>query len=291
MQLTLYSLLGCLLLRDVHTLFVKSVGSDSAGRIDARARNFILESRAGAHNETKQPIRVACVGSSLTHGFVTSGDSYPTVLQKLLGPDYAVTNLGVVATVVQKRSLVKQPNSYWDTEAKAKLANSTWDIVVITFGTSDALDPPYWNHEFCDRDEALGNCSFWSDYNDLIGLVRTLGSPEVYLTIPPAVTKQGVYTINQTIVNSVLPQLIPKIATTNEISEDHVIDLFAGLGGYEASFLPEDGCKSASNMTLCKYFFDGVFCDNVHPVAAGKYQMASLVAESISKNAKVNTTT
>ena len=42
-------------------------------------------------------IRVACVGDSITYGFFVRGqlwNSYPSVLQKMLGEDYCVGNFG-----------------------------------------------------------------------------------------------------------------------------------------------------------------------------------------------------
>jgi acyl-CoA thioesterase-1 len=61
----------------------------------------------------KQPVRVACVGDSITQGAGTKGRSYPSQLQKLLGDKWEVGNFGVSG-----RTLLRKGDfPYWNEKA------------------------------------------------------------------------------------------------------------------------------------------------------------------------------
>merc|ERR1711957_565134 len=69
---------------------------------------------------------------------------------------------------------------------------------------------------------------------DMVDLVRTLGTtagvaPKVYGLIPPALMEPFAYGMNQTVINSVFPDLVPIIAKDNKL--DGTIDVFSGMGG------------------------------------------------------------
>jgi len=92
-------------------------------------------------------IRVACVGDSITHGDgVTRNQTYPQVLQGLLGAGYDVHNLGASGMTMSKTGMSDGgPGSYWDTAQYQTLINGQWDIVVVMLGTNDskaAIDKP-----------------------------------------------------------------------------------------------------------------------------------------------------
>ena len=89
--------------------------------------------------------KVACIGNSITEGFALEHpetESYPAVLQRLLGDKYKVGNFGLTAhTLMMKGNLpymAKQP--YQD--ALAFLP----DIVTIKLGTNDTK-PMNWVHK------------------------------------------------------------------------------------------------------------------------------------------------
>lgn len=82
-------------------------------------------------------IRVACVGDSITQG---SGlrdperESYPSVLQDLLGDEYEVRNYGVSgATALRKGAL-----PYWDLLEFRAACEFAPHIVILMLGTNDA---------------------------------------------------------------------------------------------------------------------------------------------------------
>lgn len=121
--------------------------------------------------EAVTPIRVACVGDSITWGDkAEANESYPAVLQQLLGPQYEVMNFGVCGATAQSD---KAP--YNTSTAYTQSLNSSPDVVIMMLGTNDSW-ADYW-----DADQ------FYSDYSALIEEYMYLESaPEVYLATSAA---------------------------------------------------------------------------------------------------------
>ena len=90
-------------------------------------------------------IRLACVGDSITYGSGLSErevNSYPAVLQKLLGEGYDVKNFGVSGATLLKSG----DKPYWkQSEFKSATAFNP-NIVVIKLGTNDTK-PQNWSHK------------------------------------------------------------------------------------------------------------------------------------------------
>jgi len=240
------------------------------------------------------PRKVACIGDSITAGFglAPGTPAWPAILQASLGTDFNVTNLGEGGRTMQKAGMEMRlgpvPWSWWDSEHFNTLDNSKWDVVVIALGTNDAK-AVNWKHELCDKRPYWASCPFWSDYVSMIRHARSLGtgsesSPDIYLVIPPPLMKQGVADINQTVINSVLPELIPSLAAANGISADHVLDIFGALRGDSLQDVPASGC--ASNMPTvsgCGFFCDATMCDQLHPCGQGHAKIAEVVRSAILK--------
>ena len=129
---------------------------------------------------------------------------------------------------------------YWERPQFDALVNNTWDVVVVMLGTNDAKDPgdggpDNWQHDCGGASHTtLDGCQYASDYADMIALARTLGAsadappPRVFVTAPPPLMMRGAIGANQTVINSVYPQLVPLIAAANDAPE---IDVFGGMGG------------------------------------------------------------
>lgn len=79
------------------------------------------------------PIRISCVGDSITWGGVAE-KSYPVNLQEILGEDYWVYNGGVGGTTVSKNG--NYP--YWSTTSYQRSKEFNPDYVLIMLGTNDA---------------------------------------------------------------------------------------------------------------------------------------------------------
>lgn len=88
-----------------------------------------------------KPIRISCVGDSITAGVCSSTThGYPAVLQTLLGSNYLVTNYGNSGKTMLKQGLCGPPAggdcAYWDTPTYPQALESTPDIVTIMLGTN-----------------------------------------------------------------------------------------------------------------------------------------------------------
>ncbi|WP_044303751.1 GDSL-type esterase/lipase family protein [Rhodopirellula sallentina] len=195
------------------------------------------------------PIKVACVGDSITFGFAIEDrehQSYPAQLAHALGDGWSVGNFGR-----NGRTVLKQGHApYWDTrEYKAALAMNP-DIVIIKLGTND-LRPMNWEKHQAD---------YVSDYVDLIRSFQDLDSePKIWICYPvPVYPGHDKFKFgNEVIVN----ELIPKI---NEIAEQtgvSIIDLNTALSGKKK-----------------------MFPDSIHPNAEGAKEIAKQVANAIMKH-------
>ncbi|MBN2686310.1 MAG: beta galactosidase jelly roll domain-containing protein [Pontiellaceae bacterium] len=131
------------------------------------------------------PIRVACVGDSITFGMGTSdGMSYPSQLQNLLGDGYTVGNFGVSA-----RTLMRSGDLPWWNEPQFQAAQDfAPDMVIIMLGTNDTK-PQNWEH----KDD------FYADYAALVNVFAALPSqPKIYVCRPCPVPEPGNWGINET---------------------------------------------------------------------------------------------
>eukprot|EP01079_Euglenida_sp_SAG-EU17-18_P011525 gene11525-313_t len=230
--------------------------------------------------------KVACVGDSITAVGHTSSTShhYPDQLQDLLDArkgngTYAVTNLGVCGTTLQKDGA----SPWWNTPQFKALQNGKWDVVIVMLGTNDARDigsggPEHWPAAGCDNAtlETLAGCNYARDYAALLEVIKDAGAgmvpPAVYIMIPPALMEQGAYGMNQTIINTVFPRLVPLIAASNSRDHDKIglIDVYKGMGGVPApgwkTALPPK-CVLNSTWPPCAWYCDAQSCSpgQCHP--------------------------
>lgn len=111
--------------------------------------------------QAKKPLRVACVGNSITYGAMVENrelNCYPAVLGRMLGPGYEVLNFGHSGATL----LNKGHNPYTKTKEYAAAIAFRPDIAVIHLGINDT-DPRNWPNY---RDE------FIPDYAALIESFR-----------------------------------------------------------------------------------------------------------------------
>lgn len=160
-----------------------------------------------------QPIRVACVGDSITFGFALpeatrARASYPGVLGFRLGGGYVVKNFGSSGCTVMNLDwlppLIKTP------PYKASLAFKP-DIVIIMGGTNDG-HPRNWAHanQF-ERDLKTITHSY----------LKMPSHPQVILVTPPRICtkkEKGVIDDDQcNNVNQGLPPIMRNFARTNAL--------------------------------------------------------------------------
>ncbi|MEY4818264.1 MAG: hypothetical protein RLZZ23_1037 [Verrucomicrobiota bacterium] len=188
-----------------------------------------------------EPIKVACVGDSITQGAgAKSGQSYPSQLQALLGDGYKVGNFGVSG-----RTLLKKGDfPYWKEKKYQDALAMEPAIVVIMLGTNDTK-PQNWKFE----------AEFDADYRELVKSFQALKSkPKVFVCRPVPVPGQGNYGINEENIQKEIPRVD---ALAKELGCG-VIDMHAALAK-TPELLP----------------------DRVHPNTAGAGEMAKAAAKAI----------
>jgi len=207
-------------------------------------------------------IRVACIGNSITHGSgidMQELNAYPAQLQRLLGPDYHVKNLGVGA-----RTMLNQgDHPYMKEQAWRDALAFRPDVVVIKLGTNDSKDYN-WNPH---KQEYEGDMqqmidALWPP----VPVLNKKGRPTKKMTRPerpvillctpirPFRDKWGI--TDSVIVNEVAPA-IRRVAERNGLT---VIEL-------------HDAITDSKEMTS----------DMIHPNANGAARIAAAVAEEVKK--------
>ena len=122
-------------------------------------------------------IKIACVGDSVTYGHGTSSwpnNTYPALLQNMLGESYHVNNYGVSSFAVQ--SSADRPYATLKHYQESLAYNG--DIVVFMMGTNDSK-PENWIDENTFREE-------------LVQLLDSYGDAKLILcTVPSAFFLEG----------------------------------------------------------------------------------------------------
>jgi lysophospholipase L1-like esterase len=169
----------------------------------------------------KEPVRVACIGDSITQGVgAAKGKSYPAQLQNLLGKSWVVGNFGVSG-----RTLLKKGDfPYWKEKAYQNALAYKPDVVIIMLGTNDTK-PQNWKNE----------ADFVADYRELVKSFQTLESkPRVYVCRPCPVPEPGNYGINETGAKEEIKR-IDALAAEMKLG---LIDMHAALAD-NPKFLPD----------------------------------------------------
>lgn len=163
-----------------------------------------------------EPIRIACIGDSITEGSGVDNPSvnaYPIVLGRLLGTNYQVRNFGVSGRTLLK----KGDNPYWREAAFRNATNFAPHIVTIKLGTNDSK-PQNWRY----RNE------FADDLRAMIDVFTNLPShPVVWVCLPvPA------YAVNFGIDPEIIRnEIIPILKQVAQEKGMPVVDLYTPLSG------------------------------------------------------------
>ncbi|WP_081701488.1 GDSL-type esterase/lipase family protein [Algoriphagus marincola] len=190
----------------------------------------------------QEPIKIACVGNSITQGPGRDHpDSYPLQMQAILGDTYEVKNFGVSG-----RTLLRKGDfPYWNEPQFQEVKDFAPDILVIMLGTNDSK-PQNWAH----------SSEFRQDYLDMISEFKANMPKDgkVYVIMPVPVTKDN-FGITADVMNNEQRMMIIDIVKS---SGSEMIDLYTPLMD-KADLLP----------------------DGVHPNTEGLGIMAATVARAI----------
>ncbi len=184
------------------------------------------------------PIRLACVGDSITYGHLIperERNSYPAQLQRMLGADWVVGNFARNGATLVRKS----PRPFHDQKEYQEALAFGPDVIVLQLGTNDTKRET-WEAE---------NTRFVADYLELIRSFQALASkPRVILCRPiPLFRDRGKATWDTDRV--MREQILPKIDEVARQAHLPVIDLNSAF--VDANKLLPDGVHpNAEGATL-----------------------------------------
>jgi len=193
----------------------------------------------GVRAEADSPVRVACVGDSITAGS-GSTSPYPAQLQAILGTGYFVRNFGISG-----RTLLKEGDRPYTKEKNYEFAKGFLpNIVVIMLGTNDTK-PVNW--KFKDN--------FAAEYKELVESFKNLDSkPQVFLCRPTPVFGDGRYNISRANLETLIPEI-------DQVAQDEgatVIDLHAALADHPETAADGIHPNAAGDAILAKAVADAI---------------------------------
>lgn len=199
---------------------------------------------AASAAEPSTPIKVACVGDSITFGGgARDKSSYPNQLGIALGDKWTVENFGVGGATLLKSG----DNPYWNLARYTAAQKYQPNVVIIKLGTNDSKP---WNWEFKD--------DFITDYVELIKNFKNLDSkPTVWIAYPVPAYSSAWGISGEVITYEIIP-MIDEIAKQANVN---VIDLYSALSGKNE-----------------------LFPDGIHPEANGKRLIGKTIARAIKDN-------
>ncbi|MBT3278816.1 MAG: prolyl oligopeptidase family serine peptidase [Phycisphaerales bacterium] len=192
----------------------------------------------------KAPIRIACVGDSITVGVGVKKNRkakcYPGQIQSTLGRAVVVGNFGVSARTMLK----KGDHPIWKEKAYTNALAFKPDVVTIMLGTNDSK-PHNWKHK----------AEFAADVKAMVAEFRALPSnPKIYLILPvPAFP--GSWGITDKVIKGEIIPILKQVAKETKCA---TIDLHTPM---------EDK----------KQFFP----DKVHPNLGGATEMAKILVKEL----------
>ena len=202
-----------------------------------------------SNNAHSQKIKVACIGNSVTAGYLLANpklDAYPSKLQQLLGDKYQVGNFGHSGATLLK----KGHNPYYKNKEFTDALIFHADIAIIALGLNDT-DPRNWPNY---KDE------FSSDYQWLIDSLKQ-GNPKLKIYICKLSPIFSGHPRFKSGTRDWYWQIQDKIGQVAKANQFELIDLHARLGNR-----PD------------------LFADNLHPDITGAGIIAKTVFEHLSGN-------
>lgn len=177
---------------------------------------------------TPKVTKIACVGDSLTYGYgLTHADSYPSVLQNLLGTEkYLVQNFGAQGRTMTLGLTDKTfaDRSYYDTEIYQDSLAFQPDIVILCLGTNDS-----WK---VDMTTESGKQGYVQGLTTLVNSYHQAGAKQIYVCLPPHCINNN---IGKIIEDSIL-SLVRENAS--ELNYD-IIDYFTPTKGHSEYLLSD----------------------------------------------------
>jgi alpha-L-fucosidase 2 len=186
---------------------------------------------------------IACVGNSITYGVLLDDrevNAYPSVLQRLLGQDYQVVNLGKPGAHLMKGSYTKSPEYH-------KLFTLHPDIIIVKLGTNDS------RNDFKMTKEDMAK-TFYTDYCQMVDSMKTL-TPNIWLCVP-TYPFGGKWKARNHTLKTILRPVIKRVAKNKGLK---VIDLYKKIDR-KASFYKPDGIHLTEEGydAMARYIFKAI---------------------------------
>ncbi len=214
---------------------------------------------------TKEVIRVACVGDSITYGATSTNkvQNYPAYLQEMLGLDYYVFNAGV-----DGYSIVSTDQyAYKKTVEFQQVKSFKPDVVLFALGTNDANptpNQPYKNWE----DEANDRANkFVQSTNELFdAFIKVNADVQIIMLLPSALFKVGDDAWNADAWNANLDKYVtPNLKKIAEERKLKTVDLHSWSLNNKEVFVDGLHPKDTTYKTFAQFIFDSVKNDIKKP--------------------------
>ena len=207
-----------------------------------------------ARAQARVPTHVACVGDSITYGYLaSSGKSYPSDLQAIFGTSVKVMNFGRNSATLLSTGDLPYVNQVEYTNATTFVSNAGASAVVdviIMLGTNDTK-----SYNWMPTAGSTRAAQFMTDLAAMVDHFTGLSThPVVYLALPPAIYSNSFGIVESVAANQIDP-IIQQVATQKGMP---VIDIHTPTTNH-----PE-------------YFQDGV-----HPTDAGYMILAQLMHDGL----------
>ncbi len=191
-----------------------------------------------------EPVRVACMGDSITYGHGIAdreNDTYPGILKQKLGKKYEVRNFGVCGVTAMDGTDMPYIN---EQEYRNALEFNP-HLVILMLGTNDTK-PYNWK----DRSK------FKADMKAMIDTLRSLpAKPEIWLMLPTPVTSHAFF-IDGSIIDS---EIVPAVRELAQEESLPFVDLNTPFQGKEQYFMDTVHPTEQGDSIIADIVFNTVF--------------------------------
>ncbi len=221
------------------------------------AGEALLDAMAAAKTEltaldtegTKDLIKVACIGDSITHGTTSSDESaynYPVYLQRLLGYDYYVEKYGAPGFSLCSTDTY----SYMSYSAMYQgSVDAAPDVVIIMLGTNDC-NP---GDSYKNWNEARRSTVFKNSASTMVKAYRRANRDvQIYFMAPPVVPGNAQWSAN------VETYAVPLITQVAEDEKCYLIDLHTWSKKHTAIFVDGLHPKDEGYGKMAEAVYDGL---------------------------------
>ena len=222
------------------------------------------------------PQKVACVGDSITAGVGASRgeNNYPSLLAKMLGPQYTVGNFGESGSTLLKHG----DSPFWQRGGYGASAAFAPNTVIVMLGANDSK-PQNWAHQN----------EFAADYAALLDYYAALPThPRLYVCLPTPVAHDN-FGISEKVVEAELP-LIRQVAAQKRAT---VIDVHGQVPNDPADFADGVHPNDAGYVQLASAVYQGVTqAPVILPIGGGNFSpQVEVTLKPPAPNAQVRYTT